>query len=63
MGWLPVMRALLGYLIDQSGAAGRIEWSSDPSSLIPETFDMYNFWYSFQTNFRNTWLRVLGLTV
>nr|AWI68203.1 cell division protein [Pediastrum angulosum] len=34
-----------------------IEWSSDPSSFIPETFDMY-FWYSFQKFFRNT--RILG---
>lgn len=34
-----------------------IEWSSDASTFIPETFDMY-FWYSFQKFSRNS--RILG---
>nr|YP_009491853.1 cell division protein [Lacunastrum gracillimum]AWI68012.1 cell division protein [Lacunastrum gracillimum] len=34
-----------------------IEWSSDASTFIPETLDMY-FWYSFQKFSRNS--RILG---
>nr|YP_009492313.1 cell division protein [Stauridium tetras]AWI68948.1 cell division protein [Stauridium tetras] len=34
-----------------------IEWSSDVSTFVPETFDMY-FWFSFQKFFNNS--RILG---